>query len=125
MNLVIAVFFLMRGAWPVTPFMGADVLILAWAFSSTSKAATRREEVHLTRSELRVDLYPARGEPRHVALNPYWVRVQLDATPSGQNAITLATHGRKLQIGSFLALQDKASFVKALTQALSFARQAV
>src|SRR5215469_2047234 len=97
-NIAIALIFVLRGAWPVTPFMGVDVLVLAWAFYSSSRAAKTREELELSRSQLRVDYYPARGEPSHVGLNPYWVRVELDEPLWGRRAITLASHGKRVQI---------------------------
>lgn len=124
-NIAIALLFVLRGAWPVTPFMGADVALLAWAFFSSSKAAKTREELELSRSELRVDFYPARGEPRHVGLNPYWVKVELNEPLWGRRAITLASHGNRLQIGSFLSPVDRASFAKALAGALGMARRAL
>jgi len=124
MNIVIALILVLRGAWPVAPFMGADVLALAWAFVSTSKAARIREELRLTRSELRVDHYPARGEPKRVGLNPYWVQVRLEERVRGRSAITLTSHGRWLEIGSFLSAGDRISFAKALIGALAAARQA-
>lgn len=125
MNIAIALIFVFHGAWPVTPFMGLDVLALAWAFSSSSRAAKRREELELSRSELRVGYYPAHGAPKHVELNPYWVKVELDEPLWGTRAITLASHGKRLQIGSFLSPAGRASFAKALTHALGMARQIV
>jgi len=122
LNLGFALMFLLDGAWPVTPFMGADVLFLAWALSNNSKGAKRREEVRLTRSELRVEWYPAKGRPSRVELNPYWVRVYLDNARDGRSAITLASHGRRLQIGSFLPPRDRVSLVAALGSALDSAR---
>ena len=124
-NVTIALLFVLRGAWPVTPFMGADVALLAWAFFSSSKAAKTREELELSRSELRVDFYPPRGDPKRVGLNPYWVKVELNEPLWGQRAITLASHGKRLQIGSFLSPDDRASFAKALTRALGMARRAL
>jgi len=122
-NVIIALIFVLRGAWPVTPFMGVDALVLAWAFFSSSKAARTREELQLTRSELSVDYYPARGEPRHVELNPYWVQVHLDESIWGRSAITLASHGNRFRIGSFLSPDDRVSFAKALIKALGIVRQ--
>lgn len=124
-NIAIALIFVLRGAWPVTPFLGVNVLVLAWAFLSSSRAAKRREELELRSSELRVDCYPARGEPQHVGLNPYWVRVEFDEPLWGKRAITLASHGKRLQIGSFLSPGDRASFAKALVSALGIARRAI
>ena len=122
-NVIIALIFILRGAWPVTPFMGADVLIFAWALFSSTGAAKTREELWLSRSELRVDYYPAHGAPRHVGLNPYWVQVRLEEPVGGRSTIALASHGRRLQIGSFLSPSDRSSLAKALVSALGIARK--
>ena len=123
-NAIFATLFVLRGAWPVTPFMGTDVLLLAWALYSSSKAAKRREEVRLTGSALRVDYYPAWGEPTHIELNPYWVQVHLDEPLQSSSAITLTTsQGRLLRIGSFLSPRERLSFARALRFALERARR--
>jgi len=38
-NLAFALGFVLRGAWPIAPFMGVDVALLAWAFRSIRIAA--------------------------------------------------------------------------------------
>ena len=48
LNLAFALFFLLRGAWPIAPFMGLDVLALGWAFRASTVAAQREEHVTLT-----------------------------------------------------------------------------
>ena len=35
-NLMFAAWFLSRGAWPVMPFLGADIALLAWAFRASA-----------------------------------------------------------------------------------------
>jgi len=121
-NATIALIFILRGAWPITPFLGADVLFLIWALVASSREARRREEVHLTRSKLRVDCFPARGQPAHTEFNPYWVRVQIEGQHSRQSGITLASHGKRLRIASFLSPADCDTLARALTSALAVAR---
>jgi len=123
MNTIFAVFFVLRGAWPVAPFMGTDVLLLAWALYISSRAANLREEVRVTRSVLHVDYFPRCGKPTRIQLNPYWVRVRIDDGAPGRGAISLASHGRVLRIGSFLSLQERRSLASALRFALERARQ--
>ena len=53
-NAAIALYFVLRGAWPIAPFLGADVALLAWAFRASLNAARREERVTLTPSLLRV-----------------------------------------------------------------------
>ena len=38
-NIAFALSFILRGAWPIAPFMGLDVALLAWAFRASSLAA--------------------------------------------------------------------------------------
>jgi uncharacterized membrane protein len=123
MNTIFAGFFVLRGAWPVTPFMGTDVFLLAWALYTSGNAAKCREEVRLTGSVLRVDYFPACGEPTHIELNPYWVRVGVDEVDESRGAISLATQGRLLRIGSFLSPRERLSLANALSFALERARQ--
>lgn len=110
--------FALRGAWPIAPFMGADVALLAWAFHASLRAARRREHVTLTPSELHIARQPARGEPAKVALNPYWVRVDLEGEGRPSRRLMLSSHGRSVQLGSFLAPEDRVSLAEALKAAL-------
>jgi len=121
-NFILGIAFVLRGAWPIMPFMGADVLLLAWAFRAARRAARRSEHVTLTPSELRVARYPVRGDATEIALNPYWVRVTLEDDVRPARRLTLSSHGRSVQLGAFLAPQDRASLAEALKAALRAAR---
>jgi uncharacterized membrane protein len=115
--------FVARGAWLVTPFMGLDVLLLAWAFRASLQAARLHERVSLTRSELVVERYPVRGAPSGVALNPYWVRVEMADPPEHASQLTLWSHGRGFRVGAFLAPEERAAFARKLKSALRRARE--
>ena len=123
MNLAFAVWFISRGAWPVTPFMGADVALLGWAFHSSRVAARRREELRVTPSRLLLDRFPPRGTPMHVEFNPYWVRVELEEPPQRASRLTLRSHGRVEQIGSFLPPAERQNVAQALRAAIGKARE--
>ena len=49
------ILFALRGAWPVTPFFGADVLLLAWAMRASARASRRREHLVLTSEKLLIE----------------------------------------------------------------------
>ncbi|HEY2445894.1 MAG TPA: DUF2244 domain-containing protein [Rhizomicrobium sp.] len=117
------VYFLFRGAWPVTPFMGLDVVLLIWAFHASRKAAKHRERLSLTATSLLVDRYPSRGAHGCVEFNPYWVRVELDEALCGRRRLMLASHGRTLEIGAFLSPDRKSFLVQGLRAALSTVRR--
>jgi uncharacterized membrane protein len=122
LNFSFGLYFVSRGAWPVTPFMGADVVLLAWALNATYRAAKRSERLKLTPRLLRVERHPARGEPDRIELNPYWIRVDLEEPVQSSSRLMLASHGRAVQIGAFLPPDERLSVAKALRAALARAR---
>src|SRR5512146_580695 len=117
-NIAFALSFILRGAWPIAPFMGLDVVLLAWAFRASTIAARRFEQVTLTPSLLRVEQHSAKGAVKEADFNPYWVRVDLQRPTEYTNRLFLRSHGRELQLGSFLAPQVREGFAEALKSAL-------
>jgi len=122
-NIVFALYFVMRGAWPIATFLGADVALLAWAFRASLIAARREEHVTLTHSLLRVARRPAKGQSDEIRFNPYWVRVHMDDAPDHWSQLTLRSHGRTVRIGTFLAPDTRAAFAQTLKSALRLARE--
>jgi len=121
-DIAFAISFVLRGAWPVMPFMGLDVALLAFAFRASRKAARHEEHVHLTPSLLRIAKRPPGGAAREFAFNPYWVRVQLDEPVGRNNDLTLWSHGKGVRVGAFLAPAERTSFAERLKSALRKAR---
>jgi len=122
-NILFALYFVLRGAWPVAPFLGADVALLAWAFRASLIAARREEHVTLTHSLLRIARRPAKGQGDEIRFNPYWVRVHMDDPPDHWSQLTLRSHGRAVRIGTFLAPDRRAAFAQTLKSALRLARE--
>jgi uncharacterized membrane protein len=121
-NAVFALYFVLRGAWPMMPFMGADILLLAWAFRASTRAAKREEHVVLTPSLLAIARKSPGGAVSEVALNPYWVRVDIADPPEHGSQLTLWSHGKGVRVGSFLPPLERASFAERLKSALRAAR---
>jgi uncharacterized membrane protein len=122
-NLAFAVTLTLHGAWPVMPFLGADVLLLAWAFRAVRIAARQHERVTLRPATLTIEQHPARGTPKEVVFNPYWVRVDVEEPENHWSRLMLRSHGRAVQVGSFLAPQDRESLADALKGALRRLRE--
>jgi uncharacterized membrane protein len=123
-NFVFALYFVLRGAWPVTPFMGLDVALLAWAFRASQRAARNEEHIVLTHKLLQVIRRPPDRAPVETQMNPYWVRVELAEIPGRSSQLTLWSHGKGVRIGAFLPPRERASFAERLKGALSAARSA-
>jgi len=116
--------FLLMGAWPVFGFFGLDVLLVYFAFRANFRAARAYEEVTVTASELTVRKVNARGGSRQWTLNPLWVRLErIVHEEFGIERLFLVSHGRRLTIASALGPDEKASFARALSNALGEAKR--
>jgi uncharacterized membrane protein len=122
-NLAFGLFFVLRGAWLVTPFMGLDIALLAWAFRASVRASRRSERVVLTPSNLVVERRPSEGPPSALALNPYWVRVEMEDPPEHWSPLTLWSHGKGVRLGMFLPPADRLDLARSLKAALRRARE--
>ncbi|HUO99013.1 MAG TPA: DUF2244 domain-containing protein [Rhizomicrobium sp.] len=112
-NLIFAASFVARGAWPIAPFMGLDVALLAWAFRTSVAASRREEQLTLTPSALTIVRRPGPGE---VVLNPYWVRVEMEEPPASR--LTLWSHGKGVRIAACVGAAERARVAQALKEAL-------
>jgi uncharacterized membrane protein len=123
--LVFALAFLLRGAWMVTPFMGLDVALLAWAFHASVRASRYYERVLLTLAKLTVERHPVKGPASEVALNPYWVRVDMADPPEPGSQLMLWSHGKGVRVGAFLAPDEKLALARTLKSALRRAKDTI
>ena len=124
-SLAVGVLFAVRGAWPVTPFFGADVLILAGAMKLSVRASRRREHVMLTSDRFLIERIDWNGHTRREEINPYWLRVDHDDPELMGCDLALVSRGRRWIIGSFLGAEERATLAAALRSALREARNAL
>ncbi len=118
--------FMLMGAWPVLGFCGLDVLLLYWAFKVNYRRAAAYEEVKVTPVALTVRKVSHLGTAREWKLNPLWVR--LDKTVHeeyGIERLFLVSRSKQLTVASFLGPDEKASFARALGNAINEAKRGV
>src|SRR5215469_14589776 len=71
----IALFCVLHGAWPVTPFFGIDVALVYVAFRISYRRAKLREELRLTEESLTVERVGIKGERSRWQFQPFWLRL--------------------------------------------------
>lgn len=95
------------GAWQGNVFAPLFALLesvaMACALSVAWRAGDRVERITLDASSLEVRCMPGRSGTQ---LSSYWVRVLLERG-EGHHRLLLSSHGRKLEIGAFLADQER------------------
>ena len=123
-SLIAGTLFALQGAWPVTPFFGADVALLALAMNASVRASRRRERLTLTAQRLLIERISPNGAARREELNPYWLRVDHEDPELMGCELALVSRGRRWIVGSFLGAEERATLAAALRRALSEARLA-
>jgi len=116
--------FALHGAWPVTPFFGLDVLLLAWAMRASVRASRRRELLRLTTDSLVIERIAANGRAVREEINPYWLRVEHEDPELLGAELALVMHRKRWVIGSFLGPEERLQLADALRRALREARTA-
>lgn len=115
--------FWLMGAWPVVGFCSLDVLLIQLAFRLNYRDARASEEIHLTDRRLSVTQISPRGEARETGFNPYWARLEVERQPDiGVTALSIASHGMRLAIGTFLPPVEREGFAAAFSAALAKVR---
>ncbi len=106
--------------WGLLPF-ALGTLALTWMFlrrSLTDRALT--EVLVLTPDAASLTRTEPRAAPRHWQANPHWIRVELH--PEGgpvENYLTLAGGGRTVELGAFLAPEERALLHRELLRHLA------
>lgn len=116
-NVAVAAFFWVQGAFPVAGFLGLDVLALWWAFRFNYRAAQRVERVRITRTHVYVWSCDRDGE-RHWVLNPVWARVLREGA-----GVLIRSGKGQMRLGAFLSPKECEAFAVALDAALFRAKR--
>jgi uncharacterized membrane protein len=120
-SFIAGILFVAMGAWPVTGFFGLDVLLVYLAFRFSFRAGRMSETIDLRIDELIVTRISPDGRKESWGFNPYWVRLEVQEENAGKK-LSLASHGKRLVIGRFLAPDEKERLAKRLTEALFLCR---
>jgi uncharacterized membrane protein len=110
--------FVLIGAWPIFGYFGLDVLLVYLAFRASYRSARAHEWLRLTEDTLTVERVGRRGERRRWQFQPFWLRVVLEEHEE-TNRLVLASHGRELAVGGFLAPAERRNLAAALKEALN------
>ena len=122
-NLLVMVFLLAIGAFPVPIFLGLDFVGVLVAFRISNRRAGRAERVHVTAERVQVSHRPPQGSERTVWSSPTaFTRVALEQAGEHEARISLRLSGRALRVGASLSPGERSSFAAELERAIRAAR---
>lgn len=118
LNMAVSIGFAFSGAYPVVIFMALDVALLWVAFRMNYKAGLEEERVQVARPYLYIARRDPKGRAAHWVVSPLWASVSTDET-----CVRISSAGKTVVVGGFLSPEERQDFSRALTAALSTAKQ--
>ena len=125
LSLLVGIIFVAAGAWPVCGFFGLDVALLYLAFRLSYRSARQRETLRLADDRFTVECVDIYGARRLWHFQPFWLRVVLEERRDESNRLLLASHGKSIVIGDFLAPPVRRDLAATLREVLSRWRAAL
>ncbi len=114
-SLAIAASLVLRGAWPVVPFTGIELLVVGVAFVIHARHTIDYERIRLYPNRLVIEQMSAQRLTQF-EFNPRWVRVEHGASP--RDPVKVVSRGQAVVVGVHLAQYRRASFARELRLAL-------
>lgn len=112
---VIGIAFCFLGAWLVLPFVGLEIVALAYAFYYVNRHEADYESISIDGDGLVVERCVGESVSRQV-INPYWVTVVQHELANGELHLYLQSHGKELEIGRYLTRKQRELLAKQLKQ---------
>lgn len=103
------------GYWPVLPFAGAELALLFWALRASMARRHEKQTITILAETVEIeDCRPPRQScvvfPRHWAQ----VRIRTGGSPLHPSRLTVESHGRRHEVGSFLNEQERQALASRL-----------
>ncbi len=115
--LLVAVRFVLLGAWVVLPFAILEVALLAVGFWLYERTSRYRETVKVSRKNFIITKDSVRGRETS-RFDSYWVKVILRPDPVNwyPSHLFVRSRGKQVEIGACLTNQERKELSKALIQ---------
>ena len=113
----VAGFMALRGYWPILPFAGLEMLLLGWALRRSLERRHHSEIITVSEDDVRVEQRD-RAHYVEVVFPRHWARVKLRRPHSRlhPSCLTIESHGRRCEVGSFLTEQERRGLAQRLSR---------
>jgi uncharacterized membrane protein len=112
----LSLFFYFIGAWPVSGFLGLDILLFYLAFKASYINSKTSERVLLRKKLMILKKYP-NGIVKKFYLEPTWLKIIIK-TKNNKTSLLLSSKGRAIPVGNFLNKEELISLAQELKNAL-------
>jgi uncharacterized membrane protein len=116
----IATFMAVQGFWPVLPFAGAEMALVAWALHASMSRRHHRQTITIDDAAVHIHTHDRKRDDE-VVFPRHWARVKLRRPFSRlhPSRLMIGSHGRELEIGSFLTEAERRGLAQRLASLLA------
>jgi uncharacterized membrane protein len=116
-TLSLALILAVQGYWPVLPFAGLELSVLGWALYSSMQRRHHRQVLLISDEEVKISSKDLKNL-REVVFPRHWAQVKMRRSKSAllPSLLTIESHGRYCEVGSFLTEQERLGLGKRLKQ---------
>lgn len=106
------------GYWPILPFAGLEIGLLAWAWGNLRNREGNYETLTIEGDVIVLEWQDgSSGERRE--MNRQWARVICDCGTPGRNCrLSLSSHGRETRVGQYLSDEARLQLAETLRRKL-------
>jgi uncharacterized membrane protein len=106
--LTVAGLLALKGMWPILPFSGLELMLVGWALHASLARRFRAEIITLTDAAVSVESRD-RAQCRRTVFQRHWAQVKLrrPASRLHPTRLTIESHGRRCELGSFLTDEER------------------
>ena len=107
-SFTIAGFMASRGYWPILSFAGLEMALLGWALRTSMARRHHRQTITVTDSDVSIEVRDRQHSVQHV-FPRHWAQVKLrrPASRLHPSRLTIESHGRQCELGSFLTEAER------------------
>jgi uncharacterized membrane protein len=105
----------LKGFWPVLPFSGLEMALLGWALKVSLGRRFHRQTITVTDSDVRVESRD-KAHCAQLVFPRHWAQVKLrrPASRLHPSRLTIESHGRQCELGSFLTEAERRGLAQRL-----------
>jgi uncharacterized membrane protein len=96
------------GLWPVFPFAGLEMVVLAWALAASLRRRHYSQTIVVTEEHVTIRTR-FRKQYEQIEFARHWAQVKLRGadTHLHPSRLTIESHGRSYEVGSFLTEEER------------------
>ena len=97
-----------QGFWPILPFAGLEMIVLGWALKTSLGRRFHRQTITVSDADVSVESRD-RAYCSQVVFPRHWAQVKLrrPASRLHPSRLTIESHGRQCELGSFLTEAER------------------